>query len=557
MVPGPKVPRVTRALRSAAFATVLPALLLATFATPAFGQGHDRTHRDVRSDSPVASPYLPIDHWAYPVLELWISRGDVTTLSPMTRPYRIADVVRAASQLRDSSLSDTEAEIRRRLLRELGPVHERRGARPPGTRGARAENDVARLELIAEAGGRYVTQTHPDPLQAVLDGEFGDGHLFEGIEVGVRGAAPYVAGAATLRHDGIYRNDPRFPDGRVTPPRDGPFLDENLSLRLTEAYVEFQVPFARLSFGRLDREWGPPTIHGFVRSANPYSQDEIGYRFGTERVFLIGSISAPGDFGGDTVRHLSMHRLEIRPSDRLAFAVSEAALHGGPDGRFRFELANPVGIWQLALDDEDVAYNKVGQFDAWWRPVDGVAVNGSLLADATGGGQSCCQMGGSLGLELTRLFRGVRLAAQASALQSLVYRTARPWEEYTVDGVGLGWDKTDLQLFTLEADWFLRADLRLGTRIDVQRRGEGDFGSLRPPDLSDQPTILSGVVETTVRPAIAGRFAPELKWPLFVEWDLGLSIVSDYAHVEGDDRTEFTGSLGVRLRTPRNVFHVP
>ena len=524
--------------------------------------------QSARAGDAGASPYLPLDHWAYPALELWIARGDITTLSPMTRPYRIADVVRAIDGLRRRDLSGAEQGLRARLLAELdadkGMDRKRRArrsrpARHSGNATARSSGEGLVLEFGLEAGGRYVSQTHPDPLQPVLDGRFGDDRVLERFEASVRGASPYVAGAASLRHDGIYRHDPRFPDGRVTPPRDGPFLDENLSLRLEEAYVEAQIPYLRLSIGRLDRDWGPAPIVGFMRSANTYSQDEIGYRFGTERIFLIGTIGAPGDFGGDTVRHLSMHRLEVRPTDRFAFAISEAALHGGPDGRFRFELANPVGIWQLALDDEEVAYNKVGQLDTWWRAVRGVTLNGSLLADATGGGQSCCQMGGSVGIELTGLAPGLRLGAQVSAIESLTYRTFRPWEEYSIDGVGLGWDKSDLWLASLEADWFAAPALVLSPRLDVQRRGEGDFRQPRPPpgELTNHPGILSGIVETTVRPALGGRWSPPGRLRIVAEWDAGVSLISDYANVEGDDRTAFTGSFAVRLFAPRLVFHLP
>ena len=428
----------------------------------------------------------------------------------------------------------------------------------------RARGDL-RLDFGLEAGGRYVSQTHPDPLQPVFSGEFGDGRVLQRLAADVRGSSPYVAGAARLQRDGIYRFDPRFPDGQVTPPREAPIVDD-LSLRLEEGYVELQVPYFRLGFGRLDRDWGPEATGGFLRSDNVYSQDELSYRFGTDRIFLVGTISAPGDFGGDTVRHLAMHRLEIRPSDRLAFSISEAALHGGPDGRFRFELANPVGIWQIAVADGEVAHNKVGQIDAWWRATDGLTLTGSLLADATNREGSCCQMGGTLGLELTRLAPGLRLGGQVTAIQSLAYRTSLPWEEYSIDGVGLGWDKSDLVLTTLEADWFAAPGLVLSPRFDLQRRGEGDFRELRPPgeELADQPRILSGTVETTLRPALGGRWSSDgfgrgsgaRAFRVVAEWDLGVSAISNYANVEGEDRTEFTGSISVRLFTPRLAFRV-
>lgn len=549
------------------FRRLIVGLALVALATPpqAVAQ-HRRDAAPARVGPAGASPYLSLDHWAYPALELWIARGDITSLSPMTRPYRIADVVKAVASLRPNRLSGAEAGVRDRLLAELAPdvrSGRDRSAERRGRRGRRSAPDPGgpvpvSIDLELMAGGRYVSQTHPDPLQAILDGRFGDGRVLEQAELRMTGSSPFVAGGVRMRRDGIYRHDPRFPDGQVTPPREIPLFDD-LSLRAEEAYLELQVPYFRLSFGRLDRNWGPASIDGFLRSANPYSEDEIGYRLGTDRVFLIGSIAAPEDFAGDTTRYLSMHRLEVRPSDRLAIAVSEAALHGGPDGRFRFSLVNPISVWQIALSESEAPYNKLGQVDVWWRAADGVALNGSLLADATNREGSCCQLGGSVGLELTRLAPGLRVGAQYTAIQSLAYRTIRPWEEYSLDGVGLGWDKADFWLATLEADWFATPTLQLGPRLDVQRKGEGDFRRLRPPaeELPDQPRLLSGVVETTVRPALTGRWRREGPIDVAAEWDFGISRIDNYAHSAGDDRTVFTGSLAVRLYTPRWSIPLP
>jgi hypothetical protein len=212
-----------------------------------------------------ASPYLSLDHWAYPALDLWIARGDITDLSPMTRPYRVGDVVASVRALRRSALSRSEAEVRDRLLAEFagrgGPQHERTGQR--GGRGDRGGAAGAlELDLGFEAGGRYVSQTHPDPLQAVLDGRFAEDRFLERIEFAARGSSPFAAGAVRVRRDGVYRDDPRFPDGQVTPPRED-LLTDDLSVRVEEAYVELQVPYFRLSVGRLDRNWGPASTDGF------------------------------------------------------------------------------------------------------------------------------------------------------------------------------------------------------------------------------------------------------------------------------------------------------
>ncbi|TFG64627.1 MAG: hypothetical protein E4H28_04990 [Gemmatimonadales bacterium] len=494
-----------------------------------------------------ASPYLALDHWAYPILELWIARGDVTDLSPFTRPYRIVDVLRAAESLDDADLSASEAGLRDRIVAEL--------TRPATKADATADETGGYFDVGLEAGGRLVTQTHPDPLQAVLDGPFGDARVLERFDAVATGSSRYVAGGVRIRRDGIYRHDPRFPDGQVTSRRDGPFTDD-LSVRVEEGYVELQIPFLRLGVGRLDRDWGPAATGGFLRSANPYSADELTYRIGTDRIFLIGSISAPSDFGADTVRYVSMHRLEVRPSDRLMLAVSESVVYGGPDARFQFALANPIGIWQIALDDGEIPHNKLGQADVWWRASRGIALTGSLLADATNLEGSCCQMGGSLGVELADLAPGLLVRAQATAIQSLAYRTSLPWEEYSLDRIGFGQDKSDLVLASLQADWYASPALRISPRIDLQVRGEGDFRQLRPPDeeLPDLERLIIGVSETTLRPAIAGRWIRPGDFRIDIEWDAGVSIISDYATTEGDDRTELTGSVSVRLATPRWGF---
>ena len=500
-----------------------------------------------------ASPYLPLGHWAYPILDYWISAGLITNLSPFTQPYRRIEIAAALEEVAAADSSERTRGWLGKLRIEFQPDLALRAEKRP------VKPDLAvRLDL----GAAYTTQTHRDVLRPELDGSFSTGRILEDLRLEFDGQAGVVAYGFQGARKGIYTVDPQYPDGRVVPELSAPILDE-MKVRVEEGYLELQTRYARLGFGRQYRNWAPPQLDGFVRSDYAYSQELLGYRVGTERIFLIGSLASYGDFGADTTRYLPMHRLEVRPIDELMIAVSEVALHGGPGRTLDWLLVNPLGVWQINKQEDD--YNRVGQLDVWWRPKFG-ALFGSLLVDATNQEGSCCQMGGSLGFELSHLAPQLNVRANFSAIQSLAYRTRLPWEEYSVERIGIGWDKSDLYLLTAEVDWFARPGLLLRPRLDLQIKGEGDFRELRPDptdnpdfptgDLSEFPRILLGQSETTIRPALRGYWIGGEKWQIRLDWDLGLSFIQDYHHTAGDSRTEFTGWLKAAIVTPRWMFRL-
>lgn len=527
-------------VRCAAVVTLLGlgGLLVPRPATPQARTGTAAGHR--------ASAYLPLGHWAYPVLDYWISLGRVDALSPFVRPYRRIDVAGVVDRLEQERLDDFEEGWLFRLQRELEPEL------------AALRNSDERYEHVAarfQAGAAYRSQTHRDPLRPELEGRFSADRLLERAFLEATGQLGLVAGGVRVGRDGIFLADAQFPDGRVVPEKKAPILDE-LGLRAEEAYLELQSEFASLFFGRLYRNWAPPGLPGLLRSDYAYTEEEIAYRVGTDRVSLMGSLASLSDFGGDTTRYLSTHRLEVRPADDLVLAVTEAVIHGGPSQPLVFTFVNPVGIWHNARSDADPTKNAAGTIDLWWRPVRGLALYGSWLLDATGRSRqdtNCCAQGASVGIELPTLAGGWLVRARASAVQSLAYRTFDPWEEWSVERVGLGWDKSDVYLFTLEADWLRRVGLLLRPRIDLQLKGEGDFRKPRPPPevIATLPDILLGEVETTLRPAVAGRWRSASDPSVDVQWDLGINFIQDHGHVEGVDRTEVVATVRVVVETPR------
>lgn len=490
-----------------------------------------------------ASAYLPLGHWAYPILEYWISAGRIDDLSPFVKPWRRLDVARAVAELEEGPLRGFDRTWIARLERELAPELAL-------LRGDERANE--RLELRFGLAGDYYSQTHRDVLRPQLDGPFSDPEVFERMIFAGYGQGGILAMGFRGERNKFLVHDAQFPGGRVVPDLNLPIFDEG-SMRVEEGYAELQTKYARVFFGRMYRNWGAPRLLGFLRSSYAYSEEEIGYRFGTDRIFLVGSFASYADFKGDTTHYVATHRLEIRPVDDLMIAVSEAAVQGGPSQKLDFRLVNPIGVWQIARSDGNPPHNKLGQLDLWWRAGPGLVLYGSLLADATNEEGSCCQIGGSAGFELPALVPGLVIRANATAIQSLVYRTRLPWEEFSVENIGLGWDKTDLYLATLEVDWFGPGGLFLRPRIDVQLKGAGDFRALRPPDdqLPTFPRILVGDAERTIRPALAGRWRSATVAPIDLEWDLGVNFIQDYRNVTGDDRTEFVGTFKVLVESPR------
>ncbi|NIN11944.1 MAG: hypothetical protein GTO61_11185, partial [Gemmatimonadales bacterium] len=219
------------------------------------------------------SPYLSLSHWIYDYIDLLVARGRITTLSPLVQPYRRIDVAQAVLEAEaDGQLSREEmewaAEIKRELTDEVELLQE----------GLPQE-----VSVHAEfgAGVKALSHTHRDPLRPE-----GEERVFPTFKLYLYGSAPLVAGFVGGRWDNHLLNDPQFPGGRVVEFRECDPLVSECAYRAEEAYVELQLPYVRLFFGRTYRNWGRPGMHGLLIANYAYSYDHIGYRFGSERISL-------------------------------------------------------------------------------------------------------------------------------------------------------------------------------------------------------------------------------------------------------------------------------
>src|SRR5690348_2904093 len=97
-----------------------------------------------------ASPYVPLGHWAMPYVEQLIASGVLRDPTPLTRPLKQADLVRALEAVDTLRITDAVFATVQRLLRAFRP--EVPGGGP-------------RYRVAGEAGVAAATYNVRDPLE--------------------------------------------------------------------------------------------------------------------------------------------------------------------------------------------------------------------------------------------------------------------------------------------------------------------------------------------------------------------------------------------------------
>src|SRR2546421_1254303 len=72
-------------------------------------------------DAQTASPYVPMHHWAMPYVEFLVSSGAIVDPTPLTRPLKQSDLVRALEAADTARLGAAPRATVRRLLEEFRP----------------------------------------------------------------------------------------------------------------------------------------------------------------------------------------------------------------------------------------------------------------------------------------------------------------------------------------------------------------------------------------------------------------------------------------------------
>src|SRR5690348_8797796 len=460
-----------------------------------------------------ASPYVPLGHWAMPYVEQLIASGVLRDPTPLTRPLKQADLVRALEAVDTLRMTDAVYATVQRLLRAFRPE-------VPGPR----------YRIAGDAGLAAATYNVRDPLElgrGVPGRPYGPNRVFG--NVGAELQLQFGSGIAVTHvyEDTRLRTDPDWFDTR----RNG--------LRAAEAYVGGQWRYADVVFGVLDRNWGPSGIQGLLLSDDPYNMDNLAVRLGPSSVNLQAMVTQldtrTESTGAPVNRYMMQHRLYLHPPGRWTVALWEGTVWSGVGRQAEPWFLNIVNVGYLV---------------------------GSYV------GSSTRESNGFLGLDVERrgstdlkppsygftvgakggLRQGVfAWTAFYTRVTSLTYRNEEPNQVPLFHLLGTGRNFSDYDQATVKLSAVTPPGVLLEPELTVLRQGEGDPRLPHPPVSAypTLPTIFEGVVERTIRIALGGAWQRS-SWGL--GGNAGVHLVHDAGHVTGASATHFVGSFGVTIR---------
>lgn len=472
-----------------------------------------------------ADRLVPLGHWVYAYVERLRSRGFLPDLDPLVQPYRRAQLAADLRGLDPDTLPEPVAEWVRLLRQEF-----------VGAVGTASE---PRVGVTLSAGARGATTQRLDAVRPVGDGSVWPWAL---------GSAWFEAGPLTgesgVRFD---RHIPRDPDQRTISLRMGGVTDNT--------YLSLAAGPGVVTLGRFDRNWGPAGTPGVLVSDNPMSYPSVGFDL------RLGPI-AFNSFGGEldtmaaTHRYLAANRVAYT-TPRTTVALTEAVLYSG-GGRglslqflipsiLQFEHENPPG--------EDLAENLMLGLEVRrnWGRVE-TYFEGLLddidLSPPPGLSRAATRYALTAQVRWRPVGERVEAAVQYQRVSSFAYRSNRPVDEFDYLGRGLGPNFADYDHLVATLDFFPRIrGLQLTPAVEVLRQGEGDFRVPFPGDsvLRISPSLFLGVVETTWRAALRGRYQPRRAF--WISWDVGPDWIRNAGHLTGVRQSKFVAlvSAGARL----------
>ena len=477
-----------------------------------------------------ASPYVPLQHWAMPYVEHLIATGVIADPTPLTRPFRRSDLVRA---LRAADTARVNAVTRRTLRQLLTALADRRPAPPAPS-----------YRIEGAAGIAAATHAFRDPLELN------------------RGVPPRLAVRHGFASAGLDLHLTFGPVVLVS----HPVVDTRLQLdpdwygkgdnatAFPEAYVSAQWRLGELFFGTLARNWGPSGVQGVVLSDNPYGLDHLYVAFGTPRVRLeviATQLDTRTDSTGAVNRYFSASRVWIRLPRRWTFAVWQAGVWSGVGRQFEPWFLNPAAWANIRASNTSTNVNSFlgvdlerhgtttafGQF-----MLDDIQVSRKIAGD-----RKPTSYAFTVGAKGRVRRTAVAWQLFYTQVANLTYRNEDDLQVPLYHLLGTGRNFADYDQATLTLSALAGPGLLLEPELTVLRQGEGDPRLPHPlvPDYPSTATLFEGVVERTVRLAVGGHWQ---RGALELSGNGGVHLIRNAGHVTGASDTRWLGSIGVTYR---------
>jgi hypothetical protein len=472
------------------------------------------------ASSQEASPYLPMSHWAMPFIEHLVASGRMVDPSPLSRPFKVDQVVRAIEAIDSTVVSGAEWRVVKQIRADL-------------TRHMRGPS--SRIDL--QAASAASSHARRDPLR-----EAGAGH---GTVSGGAALTLYFGPVVLVSHpyfDTRLKWDPDYFGKK----------DRVLAGRTAEAYVSAQWSFGELFFGSVDRNWGPRITDGLLVSPSPYSYDQLDVKVGTDGVYLEGLITQlddlPDTLGALEHRYFIAHRFTVRPPGHTTFSLWEGVIVAGVDRQLEPWYANVFTLGLLTEYDQGSPSNSLIGLDFTTR-IKRTQLFGSVLLDdiQIDRSQASDKEPSSYGFTVGAQGGLARFGWTAFYTQvaNLTYRTPNPAEAVMRRGVGLGRNFSGYDQLTLRGSMIAGPGVLLEPEVTLLRQSQADFRLPYPTvaQYDSTPTLFAGTVTRTLRLALAGRVARG-RWVL--SGDGGVHLITN-----GPEKTRWVGTIRLSWRTKK------
>lgn len=267
-----------------------------------------------------------------------------------------------------------------------------------------------------------------------------------------------------------------------------------------DAAVSFSTKYADLTIGRFSNYWGCGHT-GSVSLSNKapsYPQVMVRAEFGDWLRFVYfhgwlesnitdDSTSYWINYGEQAYhrefykkKYIAAHRLEIAPSDRFSFGLSELLYYGERDAEFMYFI--PVMLFWSAQRHTNNQDNEMIGLDYEWVPINGIKTYGSLLIDELSlstifdENRSHNYIAYQFGTYIVEPFvTGLDFRIEYTHLNPWVYTHKFPINYGTSDDYWMGyWAGQNADNLYFGIDYHVNGKLKLSADYSIYRKGAQD-----------------------------------------------------------------------------------